>query len=932
MINDDIFDPIHLDIAFHRLQPELLLQNIRDKSGILPKTGYLKASSSGWTDQAYIHYVLSRNGLHRTDDEAQYMAEHFRRRMTSPDSGDSVFEMLRLYAQNLLTAQGNEPLCRYQQVLRWRTLSLSLGQDLLTTAFAAAEDIRNGRERSDFNWPAIIRTDNGKLGQLVARGVSENHFHLTGSTRLFSLSWACMMNHPGRIHAFFQDGAVREAFSERLNLAVSGNPTEKLIPWQELLLYAAFLRASLFTRCMDGAPNPEIVRKLDASPQKLLSETKDIVAVLRFSYGAKILQQNGRGKVLDYAITEKLDDYRTSHNRLLAGERHFLYRCFRNCYCGLFNEMEKDLFYLYLLIQNQFRSELVQVNERIGFQNFARYQDRKGLFWEPFPEYVDESIRLAVNATLQSGSVRSLEARICPAKTPKAQKTRIVETDRAYGFAETGSPLNDAQLDAIGDSPLFYVLHFPKNRKELYKAGSTSAWQFSAYAHPRNSKVRRDTEIQARSIAKSLQNSPYLRKRIRGIDACSNEIGCRPETFATEFRFLRSGLPCNPCSGGHADEKVRLFATYHAGEDFVDILDGLRAIDEAFLFLELGSGDRLGHALALGVNPRDYYNLKDRRLVLPKQELLDNLVWLLFKTQQYDIKIPQRLRETLEKRASGLMAEIGYGTEQDSLLTYYHAWHLRGDHPRVYQTGVCCPQSGQYSAGTGCETGFEGHPLWQAPPGSYESFYTQKADIFNFYRSSEMVRGLCRRYHYDADIKQKGREIVPYYIDLQIIPVVEALQNRMQHTLKAAGISIECNPSSNVLIGSFYQYCDHPMFRFNRSRIRVPRWEHEKSADLSISINTDDQGVFDTSLESEYACVALSMERETDDDGNRINSDGTIYDYLDYVRELGNRQTFHYKGSDIFDPDAEDYPTFCDHLQELGGDKYFSRTTGSPIL
>lgn len=41
--------------------------------------------------------------------------------------------------------------------------------------------------------------------------------------------------------------------------------------------------------------------------------------------------------------------------------------------------------------------------------------------------------------------------------------------------------------------------------------------------------------------------------------------------------------------------------TYHTGEDFLDIVDGLRAIDEAMLFLQMEKGERLGHAMALGV-------------------------------------------------------------------------------------------------------------------------------------------------------------------------------------------------------------------------------------------------------------------------------------------------------------------------------------------
>ena len=58
------------------------------------------------------------------------------------------------------------------------------------------------------------------------------------------------------------------------------------------------------------------------------------------------------------------------------------------------------------------------------------------------------------------------------------------------------------------------------------------------------------------------------------------------------------------------ERKGRLYATYHVGEDFLDIADGLRAIDEAILFCGLERGSRLGHALALGIDSYEYYKYK----------------------------------------------------------------------------------------------------------------------------------------------------------------------------------------------------------------------------------------------------------------------------------------------------------------------------------
>lgn len=36
-----------------------------------------------------------------------------------------------------------------------------------------------------------------------------------------------------------------------------------------------------------------------------------------------------------------------------------------------------------------------------------------------------------------------------------------------------------------------------------------------------------------------------MAKKVLGIDACSSEIGCRPEIFATAFRYLSNHIRLN---------------------------------------------------------------------------------------------------------------------------------------------------------------------------------------------------------------------------------------------------------------------------------------------------------------------------------------------------------------------------------------------------
>lgn len=48
-----------------------------------------------------------------------------------------------------------------------------------------------------------------------------------------------------------------------------------------------------------------------------------------------------------------------------------LYICgFNKIYKREFNESEENLFYLYILLKESIRSELIQANEKVGFINF----------------------------------------------------------------------------------------------------------------------------------------------------------------------------------------------------------------------------------------------------------------------------------------------------------------------------------------------------------------------------------------------------------------------------------------------------------------------------------------------------------------------------------------------------------------------------------
>ncbi len=90
------------------------------------------------------------------------------------------------------------------------------------------------------------------------------------------------------------------------------------------------------------------------------------------------------------------------------------------------------------------------------------------------------------------------------------------------------------------------------------------------------------------------------------------------------------------------------------------------------------------------------------------------------------------------------------------------------------------------------------------------------------------------------------------------------------------------------MIGTITKYEEHPILRFNSRKLKPV----QPNESLNVSINTDDQGVFDTSLENEYALMTLALRKAKDKGGKLLYDIEDIYEWIDYVRKMGLEQVF----------------------------------------
>lgn len=780
-------------------------------------------------------------------------------RIIDLDKGNmNVFDALLTFDFAVLIEENGEPLCRYKDMLRWRDMIVSIEEDIFVTSYLAMKDIMAGRKRKLFFWKPVIGHNNYLLNRMVARGVAENHSHLKGAAPVFQLTWVNLMNNVDK--SSFRK-ALQKLDGETLQKKVayySGFKEESLVIlwWQ-----AALIRVGLFLyyKNCDESIIDFITENLKDS-NKLCDNVYELQSKINF---AKELSEFSG---YDYGISEKwLWNNKNGHlNEVFSGERYFMYRMFYDIYNSenIFDR-KYQLFYAYLVIKERIRAELIQSNCIVGFDNFKRFQDRKDVFIEGTnlePVYIE----MAVRDTILNQHIVSLESRIAP-------KNSIRELyDKIQQYDEWATRDCTEEQAARIKAAHFYVIHFIKEKDK----------ENEDYCTCRHEKKRKSIKRQANVLAKIREEAWDVGQRIKGIDASASEISCRPEVFAQAYRFLKEHMPEESYNDCYEGKYFNLRATYHVGEDFLDILNGLRAIDEAIHFLDLRCGDRLGHALALGVDVDEWYEGKSNRILISKQEYLDDIVWLYSKLRKYNIQGYDDVKSYLEKKFDELIFEVYLKSNYDikfsdvSIQEYYDAWKLRSDNPELYV-------SGKFKMNAAEAEEWDKYDINLSFPQNYRIRYNPK------------IAYLYYMYHYSREVRMVGNTVIEVKVNAMVIKAIKAVRNKFCDEISDMGLGIETNPSSNCLIGTFKRYDKHPIIKWYNNGLIKDADVLNKCPQLSVSINTDDQGVFATYIENEYAYLALALEKAKDSDGNSMYKREFILEWLENIRRMGIDQSFN---------------------------------------
>lgn len=347
----------------------------------------------------------------------------------------------------------------------------------------------------------------------------------------------------------------------------------------------------------------------------------------------------------------------------------------------------------------------------------------------------------------------------------------------------------------------------------------------------------------------------YPARWVRGLDIAGDENLVRSEVFAPVLRWLRRGLLHRP-PGEHGSTGFHL--SVHAGEDYAHPLSGLRHIDETVRFCEMRSGDRIGHGLALGLEPRAWVE-RHGDMLLTVDEHVDNLVWAWNQACELSPRLALAAQAVpmLERRIARFAPHISWMKDRMDVTPQclHRAWELRrnchyqllSNPTRIFDSKLraAVPDYDQLMK--------HQHDKTNGPERLYFLYQQQEPEPKIMHVLIRQPSGSVSYIPPLADTTLLHDDETEQNLDFMC-----ALQDHLLDRYDAMGLSIEANPTSNVYIARLENHSEHPIFRWyppNESCLADgERWNRFglRRGPIKVLVNTDDPGIMPTTLRTEY--------------------------------------------------------------------------------
>ncbi len=738
-----------------------------------------------------------------------------------------VLPALERMRDEFLDIRGDRICVKIDQFSRWQTLisrisatpliALSLVNRISSRRHSFAppkiEELQKLAKEVVAASPLLSPRDEEVEEYIETEGLNETHVHLNGST-----------------------------FSEFVWLNTLRNPQKNIQAFSQK--YRQKREVQELCHTIDPLLNPQRLRTLLKTARVIRGELMQF-AIEEVEPFCSSIQENPT--FYDFATLAKKPPNMTVDRLLRKNPSSEQYHLELAWMARLFIQLKNDkprpfinrLLHSYLLIMNLYYQMLVQRDDLYGFDEFQKLtltsmrDNCEKEFYERF---------MQAHGTLRKNPSRIdwYEGRKSIKESAKKEHASIMKILEGYSqYLEEGEE-NKAGEDmniprkkwsrAIFSHLDKHKANYPKREVKLALIGhfiKQKEAKTNAYRHVQ---LRNKLEKQTSALLSSLRRSSQLKMWFRGIDAAANELHTPPEVFAPFFRVCRY-------------EGIER-ATYHVGEDFIHIIGGIRHIADAVKMLELRSGDRLGHATALGINPKKWIETVPSKIYHRKDEWMLDLLWAWKVLRDAGGSHAIKWANKAEEQAMYYAQEFFLNDAPCNMRDLERLMSFRDLYPRFLF--LAC----QNKDGNNTAHHVRIHNGWNEEMKKVNALCNNPKD--------KRFAMLMRDWFSAPEILKESKKIIS--VDSNFFPA-EALVLLQQHVLNILNektITIETLPTSNIRIAQYNQAGDHHALRW----MKTEKYALENDPPVRVSFGSDDPGIFATNLSNEFYHLYHALKKE----------------------------------------------------------------------
>lgn len=832
--------PSVITTAHHaRLVAEAIAFPLRDECTFRRPSSSLQRSAPGTATDAYAAPTLER--LRALSPGASLpQLTHLRDATWFPDHGTctTLARLLTHTAETHLEHRGRRIGLRQDNVTplpelteRWRWLSLVLPTDLFISALPTADGSLPPAEH--------VELVTSHLAHTLSSPCAETHLHV-GAAIPFGVLWTGLMRH------------ITETTDLRpMRKTLQSERFREVVPSGDADVYLHRLRSAALARLVMAAfLQQRTPARHDAFDDFVQRYIPSLAARLPWPWGAPDAGRLLRGMLrwlrrpVDAAPTAvprcasllrmvsgrappgQSDPYAALVQRDPLSVSFALPGCHAlpetQLHAAAFAYLRGDgaddegfatLFWQYHRVRNATFALLTQEPGTAGLDWFTTFYNRVSFFRDALPRHAGQEPSLFHALITQSRDLHlaALEARTRPDDTVAAQRDFLRAQARqvfAFQGRDPRTPLPQVGL----------VLHFIKAASPDRTRGT-----HRLHADPELGRHRarhavwfEEQRRRSAAMAGALRDHPELLVLLRGVDVANLELAQPTWVLLPLFDRVRRASVAAAARLARVVPHWRVTpmrATAHAGEDYLRIIEGLRRMHEAVEFGLLRQGDRFGHGLAVGADPDDE---RGSVIAQPAEDRLDDLLWELDRYGRGELDAPGARVEFVRREVVQLGREVFDGKNvrgPEELLAARRLRHDLGTLERLRYPAV---------------------DATRAPSG--------------------IAGELLLAYLTSATVFARGRRLVAVRSTDEERAMLVAAQRYVRRELARREITIESNPSSNLLIGDLHALTRHPAMR-----IQSLRDGQGRDDTVQLSLNTDNPITFASCLGDEFAFVYAAM-------------------------------------------------------------------------